>query len=311
MPILPNPLARKDFWCLTTFFNPAHYKSRSRNHAIFVERLGNINLLVIELAFKDDVFELSNGPNVLRLRANSILWQKEKMLNYALNFLPDECKYVAWVDGDVLFSDDLWPNLAAEKFESGAGILQLFEEVRHLPPNCETYQGESILTERSLVWQARTYPDFISLRKQCKLLYATTGFAWAARRELLNHGFYDKHVLGANDNLIIDCCLGTFELHHYYRNGKDTLLLKDMMFWAERFGSHTADYIPQTICHLFHGSKKNRGYLTREDIVKKHNYDPNVDIKTENNVYEWNSEKPELHSEVENYFSSRLEDSTV
>lgn len=304
------PTNRNDFWCLTTYFNPSGYRSRLRNHQVYAAEMvrQGVNLVVIEMAFGDDPFQLPEEPNTLRLRATSVLWQKERMMNYALTLLPPECKYIAWVDGDVLMPND-WVEMAVERFEAGDDLLQLFEQVKHLPPGETSYTGRDIMTERGLVWQSKTYPDFIDLRKKCKILYATTGFAWAARREMFNNGFYDKHVLGANDNVIIDCCLNTFELHHYYRAGVGSLLLDDMMRWAKQFGSHRAGYLPLTIYHLFHGTKKNRGYLTREDVIKKHTYDPNADIKLENNVYEWATHKPDLHQDVKTYFASRKEDS--
>lgn len=313
--LTPNSNARSDFWVLTTYFNPAHYKSRPRNHKTYADymRQQNVNLCVLEQAFGDDDFELPDEPNTVRMRGRSVLWPKERMLNHALTLLPPECKYVAWVDGDVLFPDPTWADQAAAKFEAGADILQLFEQVKHLPPGHDKYQGDTIMTERGLVWQSKSYPDFIDLRKKNKLLYATTGFAWAGRREMFDRagGFYDKHVLGANDNVIIDCCLDTFQLHHYFRAGSGTPLLADMMDWAlNKFGTgHRADYLPLTLYHLFHGAKKNRGYLSREDILKQHNYDPATDIKVENNVYEWATDKPGLHEDVKNYFSSRREDS--
>lgn len=303
---------RPDFWCLTTYFNPSHYKSRLRNHSIYIDNMKRqrVNLLVIELAFGDDEFELPHAD--IRLRAKSVLWQKERMLNYALAQLPPECKYVAWVDGDVLYENRDWVDVAVKSFESGNDLLQMFETVKHLPPYQIFYTGKEIMVEKGLVWQAVNHTNFLEQRRQNTLKYATTGFAWAARREMLEKagGFYDKHILGANDNVIIDCCLNTFELHHYYRAGKGTPLLDDMMNWANRFGigTYRANYLPLTIYHLFHGSKKNRGYLTREDIVKTHKYDPRKDIKLENNVYEWATDKPQLHKQVFEYFGSRQED---
>jgi len=309
MKIIPNANARSDFWCLTTYFNPAHYKSRLVNHTTYVENLKNVNLCVLECVFGDDDFELPESPNTIRTRSNSVLWPKERMLNHALSLLPPECKYIAWLDGDILFENDNWQELAVAKFEQGNDIIQLFDEVKYLPPNCKTIQDNILYSEKGLVWQSKTFPDFKEQRKKNKLLYATTGFAWAGRRSTFENGFYDKHVLGANDNIIIDCCLNTFDLHHYFRAGQGSLILNDMMEWAKQFGNPKADYLPIKIYHLFHGAKKNRGYLSREDIIKKYNYDPKTDIVLKDNVYEWATDKPGLHQEVKNYFSSRKEDS--
>jgi hypothetical protein len=302
-------MGNKEFWCLTTYFNPAGYQSRIRNHEIFADNMAkqNVNLVTIELAFGQDNFHLKN---TIQLRANSVLWQKERMINYAMTQLPKECKYIAWVDGDVLFQDNNWADLAVNMLQTN-DVLQLFQEVYHLPPKESTFSGKHVGLERSFVWQIKNHANALDLRRANKLPYATVGFAWAARKEIFDRvgGMYDKHVLGSNDNLVIDCCLNSFDLHHYWNNVNDELKA-DMKEWAARFGVGTfrVDYLPVTIYHLFHGHKKFRGYIGREQIVKKYKYDPKVDIRLENNVYEWNTDKPGLHEDCHNYFYTRKED---
>jgi len=87
-----------EFWAVTTFFNPARFKSLLNNYFIFKDRLARqgVNLLTVECAFGNDGYEIPSGPNVHRLRSGSVMWQKERMINYGVSKLPPECKYFGW-----------------------------------------------------------------------------------------------------------------------------------------------------------------------------------------------------------------------
>jgi hypothetical protein len=67
-------------------------------------------------------------------------------------------------------------------------------------------------------------------------------------------------------------------------------------------------YIPIDVCHLYHGSLKNRSYMDRHQAILNHAYDPQTDIKLVNDVYEWATDKTEMHKMIKDYFYSRMED---
>src|SRR5436853_6294404 len=96
-----------DTWIITSYFNPCRYKTKKLNFDIFLSNLGSLeaNLLVVEMAYENDDFELDHGINVIRLRVNGFMWQKERLLNIANVNLPNSGKKVAWLDGDLLFVD--------------------------------------------------------------------------------------------------------------------------------------------------------------------------------------------------------------
>ena len=79
-----------EFWCITTYFNPCGYQSRARNYRIFSDRLAEqgVNLLTVELAFGAQPFALSDLNPVALLRSNSVLWQRERLINNATTRLP-------------------------------------------------------------------------------------------------------------------------------------------------------------------------------------------------------------------------------
>src|SRR3954470_4135986 len=95
------------FWCITTFFNPAGYRTPVNNYCVFAQSLKKqkINLFTVEVAFNNDPFYLDAN---LQLRSNSIMWLKERLINHAISLLPQDCTCYAWLDSDILFADDAW-----------------------------------------------------------------------------------------------------------------------------------------------------------------------------------------------------------
>jgi len=121
-------------WAITCFFNPAGYQRRLRNYRWFRERMA-APLITVELSFNGE-FEL--GPRdadiLVQLDQGDILFQKERLLNIALARVPADCTAIAWVDGDILFGSDDWPDRTLQALERFS-IVQLFSERLDLPPD--------------------------------------------------------------------------------------------------------------------------------------------------------------------------------
>lgn len=293
-------------WCITAVFNPANYQSRIDNYKIFRDRLEsqNINLLTVELVFNDQQPVLSADIKTFHLHSHSVMWQKERLLNYAISKLPQHCTHFAWLDSDLLLPDG-WQDMAMTKLEK-ADFVQVFEKVIHLKQK-EIYGGDYQDIKQGIAWQSNTYKeDWINLRLQKKIFHAEPGFGWATKKSSLPNGLYDRLILGSGDNFLVDCLLGSEPLHHYWT--KLTNMLSDMSEWKNTFKKGTVDYLPINIYHLWHGNMKNRAYHTRDLILNKHKFNPTEDIIIKNDVWEWSSPKPDLHQDVTNYFHSRRED---
>jgi hypothetical protein len=199
----------KDLWCITTYFNPQHYHTRQVNHALFAERLvsAGIPLLTVECAFKDDPFELPPGPDVIQVRSPHVLWQKERLINLAVSRLPDDVEKVAWLDGDILFTNPDWAVETARLLDE-VPVVQPFEQVIRL------HQGQRkvIGNELSLAGFARVVsqnPETLQLGGY--YVHGHTGFVWAARRELLaKHGLYEAFINGVGDHYIAHAMCADF-----------------------------------------------------------------------------------------------------
>jgi len=99
-----------DLWIVTSYFNPAGYRTRRANYDVFAERIieSGLKLFVIECALGGAPFELAAAPHVMQVRARAALWHKERLLNLAFARLPRECAKLAWLDADIVFDNPNW-----------------------------------------------------------------------------------------------------------------------------------------------------------------------------------------------------------
>jgi hypothetical protein len=103
------------FAVITVVFNPIKYRSRYELYHKFDEHMtrSGVILLTVECIFDVDdelglpkqKFELtrSTDPRHLQIKAPSVLWLKENLINIAVKRLPLYIEYVAWLDADIEF----------------------------------------------------------------------------------------------------------------------------------------------------------------------------------------------------------------
>ena len=131
-----SPNSSRDLWAITSYFNPCGYRSRYVNYQTFRQNL-NVPLLTVELAY-GDTCELNAGDatKLIQLRSDQVMWQKERLLNLALEALPPECQKVAWLDCDILFERNDWADLTARTLDDFA-LVQPFRKVHYLNPDID------------------------------------------------------------------------------------------------------------------------------------------------------------------------------
>jgi predicted glycosyltransferase involved in capsule biosynthesis len=301
-----------EFVAITTFFNPAKFESLRKNYFIFADNLKRqgVDLITVECAFNDDEFQLPDGENMHRVRSNSIMWQKERLINYGISKLPPDCKYFGWLDCDVIFSVDNWVELAVQKLQDSE-IVQLYKRVSYMPKGHTEWRGEKICMLQSVIWQKIIHKNWLNRRRTKELPFSTPGFAWSARKETFaDIGIYDRNIIGSGDTFLVDCYLESWDIHGYAEKFTEGMK-KDMMEWKALLDEKkvNVDFIPIDIYHLWHGSLKNRKYMDRHDIVLKYDYDPAKDIVlADNGVFEWASDKVGMHEDIKGYFHQRQED---
>jgi len=299
-----------DLWVVTCYFNPQSYAPRLENYHRFkaaFDRSG-ARLITVECVFNDQPFVLS-GANVIHVRAADVMWQKERLLNIAISSLPPECRKIAWLDSDILFQNPDWL-VQTSKLLDRFPIVQPFEEALLLPKGLASYSGEPIASAASFASVYSSAPskhlagDF---RK-----HGHTGFAWAARRDLLlSHGLYEACVAGDGDHMMAHagcgdwdspCVCGTL-IGFVHRN--------HFRLWAAEFYKNVRGrigYVPGTILHLCHGDSRYMRSYERLVEFAAVEFDPAIDIRVgRSGALEWNSPKPELHRWLQNYFAAGVQ----
>jgi hypothetical protein len=138
------------------------------------------------------------------------------------------------------------------------------------------------------------------------------GFGWAARRELLDeHGFYDACIVGNGSYAFACAAYNVFDLA-MRRNSMNERQREHYLAWAKPYFESVggavsfADY---DLFHLWHGEMRDRRYGERYERLRSFWFDPYEDIAIdESGCWRWDSNKPELHGWVKEYFASRRED---
>jgi hypothetical protein len=140
----------------------------------------------------------------------------------------------------------------------------------------------------------------------------TYGLACAFRRAVFaEYGFYDPWVVGGGAKLVC------FAADGHWREGADSMrfhgaVREHFRRWVEGFHSVVRGEwgcIRGGIAHLWHGNPGNRKYRARHDEFERFQFDPSTDLALdENGLWRWNSDKPDMHQYVRDYFAGRQED---
>ena len=297
------------------YFNPAGFESLYRNFLVSTEQLllQGAPLITVEAAFDDEPFRLIEQPGqrLIQVRAASRMWQKERLINIALSQLPPSCTKVAWIDGDLLFAKPHWLRETRELLDHH-DVVQLFDTIMYLPQGATRFDGITVQEARSLFWLALEYgTEAVNRMRKGQEEYAVPGGAFAARREVVRQGLYDRFILGGGDCVFSYGVLGALDKVRMATPS----VARDVRSWELGFSRarETFSYgcVGGSVYHLWHGERVNRSYSGRIDTLSRYDYDPIEDVGVDaGGALGWRSAKPELHELVAQYFRARLEDGT-
>ena len=275
------------------------------------DKICRLELVTVECAFSDAPFRLSPARDVIQVRSEAILWQKERLLNIALAHMDDRFAKFAWIDADILFTNPNWAPACSRLLED-VPIAQLFEEIIQLPKDATIYDGIG-LKFKSLA--ATISEDPSSLRNGYNQ-HGRTGYAWCARREIFKDGIFDACILGDSDHMIAHAAMGDWSSEcidlTFYTDLKQRANYEKWgrQFYAQVQGN--VGYLPDTILHLWHGNTQNRRYRERAEKLARFGVDPDVDLRINSDLcWEWNTNRPSLHRYVAKYFELRNDDEEV
>ncbi|MEI7998364.1 MAG: hypothetical protein WCH62_02525 [Candidatus Omnitrophota bacterium] len=309
-----NP--RDAFWGITTFYNPQGYRNKYDLYRRFREssKRQGLCLIAVELSFGNKPFELKedDAEIVLRIRGidENIMWQKERLLNFAFEHLPKECHKFAWIDCDIIFKNENWVKETIDLLDQYP-VVQPFSISFRLPRNVQDIQQARI---SELPYERRVSMAFswAHLRMEQMLIeQGHTGFAWAARRSVFEGvGFYDKMIVGGGDT-VLSCGFKGEEINKFTSILPEKVV-QSQTSWIRSIFPRVEGrvyYVPGVLIHLWHGESRRRKTSERLKLLSKYDFDPNKDIiKGSNHCWQWVGGKGPFYKAVRKYFWSRNEE---
>jgi len=331
----PRPLAQMadehELGVVTCYFNPAGSEKRLVNYYHFAEcmRRAGVPLLTVELAFHGHDHHIdSRWGEVYRVKANSVMWQKERLLNLAIELMVAwGYRKIAWLDADIEFIGDEWPQRIVEALDRNH-VCQVFSDAL-------IHRSEHSTPAWS-IGLARYYRETGELLPNTRLRTAsffgkpragtTSGFGWAARAEVLAKvPLYENAVIGGGDKLIYFACLAhepqaAETIDRWFASSNTPCShcghvetgeqwQADYLAWAERWNQAMEGklgYANNVVSDLFHGALRNRHYTSRNEVLLRARFDPTRDLRIgPQGSLEWASNKPELRDDLISYFDLR------
>lgn len=307
------------FWGISVYFNPAGYRNKSTNYRVFREssRRQGLSLLLVELVYEgqDAEFDREAADSYVRIHGDSrhLMWQKEALLNIALSYLPPECRYVAWLDADILFDNDNWIDETAALLERNE-VVQPYSHFLQLPADADTADPKALTKMLEATSASESFGYGLGkYGPRSRQPFGRTGNAWAARRELLEkHRFYDRMVLGDADSFMAYAFVGCGDF--LARNGRDfpEALVDHYRNWAAGVHGDVNGRVgctPGHILHLWHGETVDRCYNGRRALLRRYAFDPVAHVgRRADGLLEWTAPPQMLRAATAEYFRQRREE---
>jgi hypothetical protein len=303
-----------NIWAITSYFNVLNNKMRYHNFQLFRKHL-QMPLVAVEFSPQGN-FELQacDAEILVQISQGDTLWQKERLLNIAIQHLPNDCNAVAWLDCDIIFQDPDWVPRVIQALDVYP-MVQPYTCVYDLSQKqSDVFNTRNAAHRNSVISRLQNQEVTLGIFRSCgksDVFRYATGLAWAVRREILEkHRFYDACIVGSGDKVMVAAAYGQIgpvaqalnfspnHIEHFRQWGKP--------FYQSINGN--VGYVSGDIIHLWHGDLNNRGYVNRYQNFHKYRFNPYQDIAlNEQNTWSWDSDKKEMHQYLVDYFKSRKE----
>jgi hypothetical protein len=322
----PLPIQPVDapLYVVTAISNPRRYTTRYHRYRAFepyIENSGAI-LYTIEQGFGEREFEITdaNNPRHIRIQTNSEIWHKENMLNIAIQHLPDDWKYVAWIDADVTFARPDWVYETIHLLQHYE-VIQMFSQAADLDPKHKVLdglrdgivahwmnEGQGSLLTGNCYGYGYGYGHGAGNKHP--------GYAWAARRGALDHlgGLIDWAIVGSADWHMASALMGQLDASI----GPSVVqecprYVEFCKIWehnAIRHLKYNIGFMEGLLMHHWHGKKFDRKYFDRWRILVDSKFDPMLDLKRDwQGLYQLTDRNHVLRDDLRKYMAQRNEDS--
>ena len=286
------------------YFNFCGFKRRRELFIQFVERYTKtpgLRLVVVEAMGPAPLGRLSVHEHI-RLTSDSRVWLKENLINTGVKSLPNDWKYVAWIDADLEFLNSNWVQDTIKELQD-ADMVQMW----HTAVNLGAHE-EALKIDKSFAYMF--VGSGTPWTPSDKYGFWHPGYAWACTRHAFTKmgGLPDWAILGSGDRHLAmslaglgqTSCPGT--IHENYK-----MMLR---LYERSLKNFKVSWVDGTIIHFWHGSFADRRYTERWDILIKNAFDPFDDIGyTDEGLVQLTDKGRRFEKFLDDYFTGRREDS--
>jgi hypothetical protein len=297
-------------YVVVPYFNFVGYRSGVENLEQFLTRLrgtAGLEIILVEGYCSEQLDDYSSRVfKHVRVHVPDVLWVKENLINIGFKYMPSSWKYAGWFDRDIAFLNPCWLE-ETKKVLASKDIVQPWSQCIYLNNSFE--QSPVVVKERNHNF-AESLSNLhsrgiLTAKNRYRDRYTQPGQAWTITREAYENlgGLYDKAILGGADSLWGIGLLGV----------KDSCVLtgieQDVQEYLRKVFRLNVGRVNGALVHYYHGEAKNRQYVARHEILRKHNYSPSTFLKyTEEGVLCYTEQGKAMEEDVVNYFISREED---
>ncbi len=242
--------------------------------------------------------------NIFEFHSESILWQKEALLNAIVAKLPAQYTKVALLDADVIV-DEGWYEATSQALDTHQIIQPWFRST------VIGEDGKDVPGGMPSVGKAVSRGD---LKRATNWENYHPGYAWAMQRDFFTKtgGIFPYGIVGLADGLLAISAMN----HPVMNHPLVTLLSAESAIKFAVWRSYVKEWlktplgcINHTIKVLSHGAWEHRKYYERLELLN--NFSP-LDLAIVNGTLEWTdkarAEKWPMIKAIAEHFHTRLED---
>jgi len=307
-------------YVVTPIFNPVRYRRRwmlYKKFENYILSFPGVQLVTIEASFGErrPVIEKSHDRHtVITVQTSTEIWTKENLINLAVQRLPNNWKYMAWIDADVQFTRPDWVGETLHQLQH-YDYIQMFSNAHDLNDKHEivqSYTGFAYCYYNQHYVPAFDSKKYTTHHKQKG--YWHPGFAHACTRKFFDSvgGLIDWTILGGGDTYMMYALAGMLTERTMPRSLGDTGIrwLREWEARCERDCKRNFGYMEGDLLHHYHGSRADRGYQDRGQILTSCHFDPEKDIKKDwQGLWQLTDRNYKLRGQIRHYFRRRNEDS--
>ena len=292
--VLPKEIDEVEL--VTFHFNLTQSKNMTRTYKIWIESLKNIapHIKCYEIVYDNREPEIEGSIVIPACSEKNCMWQKESILNLAIEKADPNKKYFAWIDHDECFSSPTWLDETITMIKNGIDFVHLFRKNYYLD---KTFSVLNHVHSRAYTYKTGSSDN----EKETHNTAGAPGLGWAATLKPLKEITpLPNTLVGSGDEFLAEGVMrstnwdGSFtqmgiSLAEHEIHTQNIEYAKQMQKQVGEWVNMAMNkYFNSAYCdtktyHLYHGHLHKRQYDTRYNIFKQGKINPEQDIFVNDN----------------------------